>query len=565
MASKTFTPKYAVVLLIGAIGIVPFVKSLTRSRSSIASWGALAFLLVGLASAAASAAPGASIFGVYLWGTGWLLWVGCAGAFGIGLRLRAADLEWLFWGLVVGAVANACLALYQTLFLPTSGTFGPYQANQADGFLGNPIHLEALLLGVIAIVAMRAGGELRALWRWAPVLLLLSVALEFSTERLAVIVLPALMVILVARHRARGLLASGFIAVGYAIGYLGGGSHLGARVSQGASSPGFHLRLQIWKVAGHALLHHLAIGAGPGLFEAATTPLLTHKLALELGPSQLFADAHDFVIEVAVTTGLLGLACFALWLLGGLARARNTFVLFALAALCVELVEPLNIAITPLVFLTLGASARAVQLSGATAASDLPVRLAPPWRLGVTVLTAAAIVLGGTMIAGDAALANAPPRMYDLSHATRADRLLPYWPVSADAVGLWYQYSAAVTHDRTAAHLDLDRAAANLLAACGRTPFDPTGWAALGAVEMQLGNFDKAKSSYEHALADDPWSADGFEGLGAVAGYRHHWGTAAHWFRAALSVLPASDQAVTRLGLADVLHHELPPEPRVLA
>ncbi|MHB8458280.1 MAG: O-antigen ligase family protein, partial [Acidimicrobiales bacterium] len=427
VASKTFTPKYAVLLIGAAVGVVPFAQSLRRSRSSLASWGALGFLVVGLVSALTSAAPNMGIFGLYDWGTGWLMWLGCAGAYGIGLRLRSSDIDWVLGGLVVGAVANALLALYQTIAVPTSGTFGPYQANQADGFLGNPIHLEALLLGTIAVVAVRSAGDRRSLMRWAPAILLMSVALEFTTERLAILILPVLMIVLVVYRRIPGLMASILIAAGYAIGYLGGGSSLGGRVSQGASSPGIGLRLDIWKLAAQAFLHHPIVGVGPGMFEAGVTPLLTQKIALALGPTQLFSDAHNFVIEVAVTTGALGLICFAIWVLGSLARARNPLFLFALAGLAVESVEPLNIAITPLVFLALGASTVSWRRGQTENEATVP-RLRPPLRVAVSVLTAAALALGTTMVVGDIAFNKAPPRGYVLGAAREANRLMPYWP-----------------------------------------------------------------------------------------------------------------------------------------
>ena len=63
-----------------------------------------------------------------------------------------------------------------------------------------------------------------------------------------------------------------------------------------------------------------------------------------------------------MTTGLLGLACFLVWLFGAArSAARCGFLGFAGAMVAVELVEPLNLAILPLAFLALGA-ATAVRL-----------------------------------------------------------------------------------------------------------------------------------------------------------------------------------------------------------
>ncbi|MHB1987444.1 MAG: O-antigen ligase family protein [Acidimicrobiales bacterium] len=556
VASKTFTPKYAILLLVAAVGIVPFMSSLRRSRQALASWAALAFLAVGLISALTSVAPSVSVFGLYLWGTGWLMWLGCLGAFGIGLRLQRQDLDWLVGGLVVGAIANSLLALYQTLAVPTSATFGPYQANQADGFLGNPIHLEALLLGVIAVVAVRATRSMRVLGRWAPALVLMAVALEFTTERLAIILLPVLMIGLVIYRRREGLVASLAIAGGYAIGYLGGGSNLGSRVSQGTASPGFGLRIDIWKVAAHALLHHLLIGVGPGLFEAGATPLLTRQLALGLGPGRLFADAHNILVEVALTTGVLGLGCLAVWVLAALVRARNPLFLFALAVLAVELVEPLNIAMTPLAFLCLGACALIKPILGAPAPPPSNRVLLPPFaRAVLSLLVVLAFALGTTMLAGDVAFTKSPPRGYFLSDARRANQLMPYWPNPADSLATLYQYRAAVSHRVSVQRRDLERARTDLITASRRAPFDPSEWLVLGNVYRDLGELSLADSSYARALRDDPWSADALQGMALVATSRRQWATAARWYRSELSVLPSLERGPIRASLRTVLKH----------
>lgn len=558
MASHTFTPKYAVVLLIAGVGLVPLVRSLRRGRQALSSWAAIAFLLVGLISALTSAAPALSIFGLYLWGTGWLMWLGCAGAFGIGLQLRSpTDFNWLLGGFLVGAVGNALLALYQTLAMPSSSTFGPYQGNQADGFLGNPIHLEALLLGAVAVIAAHKSRSARSLVRWAPVLMLMSVGLEFSDERFAVALLPLLFIGLVVFRGLTGVVTSAFIAVGYAIGYFGGGSNLGGRLSQGASSPGFTLRLHIWKVGAHALLQHPILGSGPGLFESGTLSLLTQRLSLQLGPNRFFSDAHDIVVEVAVTTGLLGLLTFAMWTLSAILRARNAFVLFALAALAIELVEPLNIAVTPLIFLALGASGLDLH---ARAPSE-PDRVSTVgWATGSRLALAASVVVslivGTTMLVGDNALASAPPNGYRLTAARTAERLLPYWPQPAAALGMMYVYLSVVSHQPRLKPRELRMAAHFFAVSRSRAPFDPATYISLAEVQADLGHQSAARVDYEQALHDDHWSAEALGGLALISAMSHSWQSAAHYYRLELSVLSSESlRSEVSQELNAVLHH----------
>lgn len=567
VASKTFVPTYTVLLLVGAVGFVPLLQSLRRSRAAVPSWALAAFLAVGLLSALTSAAPNLSIFGLYLWGTGWLLWFGCAGAFAIGARLRSnADMNWLFGGLIVGAVGNACLALYQTLLVPSSATFGPYQRNQADGFLGNPIHLEALMLGVIALISVRYSRSSRSLVRWAPVLLLMAVALEFSEERFAVLLLPVLFLILVVLRRARGAAASFIIGCGYVIGYLGGKSNLGGRLGQGTSSVGYAERLQIWRLALHAIGTRPLLGYGPGLFEAATAPHITAKLSAELGPIRLFSDAHDIFIEVAVTTGLLGLACFLTWLGSSLFRARNIFVLFAVFGLAIELVEPISIMITPLIFLTLGACRttwipiRDARPSPGPHAVSVVTPLRAIERLLLAGLVAGSLLLGTTMLVGDNALEHAPPYGYNLGDALRANSLLPYWPESASVLGSVYASYASVFESQRRTRHDLLVARRYFTLATERDPMDPLEFAELGDIDVQLGQHGWARRAFLHAYTNDPWSPAALDGLAVIAVDRHQWARASSFYsREAEVVSSASARRRLRLSLYDVRHHKNPP------
>jgi len=143
---------------------------------------------VAFVSALLSPSPNLGFFGLYLWGT-----AGCSGSCCRRLRDRGfawpKDRRWLLAGLLVGSVGNALVAVFQIVKnLPTPG-LSLYDASQADGLMGNPIHLEALLLGGLALVLGRA---CRSPLRWGAVVLVLAAGLEFSFERLAVAVLAVL-------------------------------------------------------------------------------------------------------------------------------------------------------------------------------------------------------------------------------------------------------------------------------------------------------------------------------------------------------------------------------------
>lgn len=553
LASRTFVPKFAVLLLLGALGLVPLLRELKYRPLHLPAWAASGFLLVALVSALMSRAPNIGIFGLYDWGTGWFLWLGSAGAYAIGRRLQnAADLEWLFRALVVAGIANSLLGLWQALEPISTGPFAAYNGTQADGFLGNPIFLESLLLGVIALAARRA---VQRPLLWSAPLLLMSVALELTTERLAVALLAVLFLWLVFRHRLRGACVSALVASGYAIGYLGGGSSLGTRIAYATKSPGLRLRLDIWSTAGRAIIQRPLMGYGPGELESGVNHLIGISFARALGPDQLFTDAHDIFVEVAVTTGVVGLALFLVWLLGGLRQACNDFVAFALMALAVELVEPLNVAITPLLFLALGAAS--VRLS--ITASESAPRIGLPGRCVTGVLAAAALALAGTMIVGDAALNNSPPAAYSLSEARTASSWLPYWPQGADALTAEYRYQAAVSHGSRSVQQWLRRALRASREAEGRLPFDPLAVDDVGQSYLGLGKYGAARAEFLKARRAEPYNAAALSGLGDVALDERQWKLATRLFRLELSVIPrGSGRRVPEHGLRLAAEHRTP-------
>lgn len=562
VASRTFTPKYAVTLLFAGAGLVPLLVALRTAgpRRRLAIYGAAGFLLVGLVAALTSEAPNIGLLGLYDWGTGWLMWLGCAGAFAIGCRLRGPDGRWLFGGLLAGALANAALALYQTLAVPANSTFGPYQGNQADGFLGNPIFLESLLLGVIALVSVRAAKSdvrSRAFLAWSASLGFMAVALEFSNERAAVGLLAIMFVALVLVYRAKGLLVAVPTAVGYLIGYLGAGRSLGARVAAGTQSVGFHQRLDLWKLALTAIVHRPLIGFGPGELEAAINPRMGLSFARLLQPGKVFTDSHDIVVEVAVTTGVLGLACFLVWVVGAILGARNYFIYFALMCLAVELVEPLNIAVTPLAFLALGAG---TTILGDARRESPP--LTTPLRAVAAICCAAAVLLGGEMVIGDVALGHTPPAQYSLVSSREANSFLFYWPQSSIAMTDYYRYEAAVFHLRAARRREFELALLYSRETVTRLPMDPLTWVDLGDSELALGRLAAATAEYRRALQTDPWSAAALDGLAQVDMEAHLFHRAAYWYKKELLVLPPGlERTTAQRNLQDARRRIVPRQP----
>jgi len=550
--SVTFTPKAAVLLLFAGVGIVPLAR-LVRTDSQL-RWPAragVAFLAVALVSALVSPSPNLGFFGLYLWGTGWLFWLGAAGAFAIGASLGPNDRRWLWAGLLVGSAASALVAVLQIVKnLPTPG-LSLYDGTQADGFLGNPIHLEALLLGGLALVLGRA---CRSPLRWGAVVLLLAVGLEFTFERLAAVILVLLVLYaLYSYGPRRGGTFALLVAVGYSIAYLSGGSGLGSRVTSETSTT-FGVRLRVWPQSVHYVLHHPLLGAGPGQFRTAMDSIATLSFYQHVLVGRTLTDGHDIFVEVGVTTGLLGLGCFLVWLFGAArSAARCGFLGFAAAMVAVELVEPLNVAILPLAFLALGAATavrwRPAGVLGGSArqlADQQTVQtpsphpnhraVAPLARVTTLVAVALALFLGVTMVAGDAYMFygtnSGPGRPFNLAAAKDANRLLPYWPDSALELAQIKAFDSL--SGVSVAPADLVAARRWTAVAASRDPRNPQLWTLLASADVEVKEYGLARTEYYRALSCDKWYAQALQGLGQLAGIDHDWSQAVHFYRLAL-------------------------------
>jgi O-antigen ligase len=582
--STFFSPKYLVLLLIAAIGFVPLVR---LARSSSMKWvarAAIGFLAVGLVSALLSHAVNLGFFGLDDWGTGWLFWLGCAGAFALGARLGRDELDWLFAGIIAGAIVNAVVAIFQIVGEPV-GTLAPYTSYQADGLFGNPIYLEALLLGSLALVARRACVSGRRM-AWWPIILLLSVALEFSSERFA---LPVLLLIIVVSLLTLGLRRAtpfGALAIaGYAIGYLTGGSGLGTRVASGTADTTYANRVQFWDLALRSVVHHPLFGIGPGQVGAVIIPHLNRNVVHGLP-----VDSHDFLVEVLATTGALGFLAFVAWIGGAGLMARGPFLGCAMALLVVELVEPLNVAITPLALLALGAAtvtvagqptglaalrawrpgavaresaADCIDLDADTSRTEgrdlTPVTRARRWlHLGVfatTVLTAVALFIGIRMVEGDHFLlesSNSLQPTTKIASAVEANKYLPYWPDAPAAVAQGYMLRSILTPSSS-----VQPALSWEFLAARRDPADPEVRSNVGTVELELGNLAAARQQFLQSVRLDRWTFDSLAGLGTVAWHEHQWSQSLYWYERAAVVAPQQGELASQI-LIDEAHLKIP-------
>ena len=305
------------------------------------------------------------------------------------------------------------------------------------------------------------------------------------------------------------------------------------------------------------------------------------SFSAHLGPNLFPTDSHDFLIEVLATTGILGFLAFATWLGSAAMKAQGPFLGCAIAMLAVELIEPLNLGVTPVALLALGAATVRVtgrpvgwtalrQWRRPASGDDGSVPPAHPWyeasrdkpsrpltaygnRAVTAVLVAGALVLGTTMLVGDHYMLTSYQDLQPqqkLAAAKDANRLLPYWSDSAVAVADAYSWASSFNNSGTAPTIE---ALKWYLIAASRFPASPTLPADAGNLELQLGNWRAAQQDDLRALRLDPWTYLALEGLGTVAADEHDWQSSVFWYQRALVVAPSNND-LNRLITADKTH-----------
>jgi tetratricopeptide (TPR) repeat protein len=552
-ASETFTPKYALLVLLAAVGLVPLCRLAIGSRYVWPARFGIAFILVAMISAALSPSKLVGFFGLYLWGEGAVFLTGLIAAWAIGVCLGPVTRRWLYVGLLVGAAGNAVAAVLQTtLQLNTQAAdlsgFGLFGGTQADGMMGSPIHLEAILLGALALVLGRAclSSYPRSLG-YGALVALFSAALEFSSERLAVLVLIGLGTYAVVAYRRRSLLYLGSIALGFGAALLGGGGNsLAQRVAASSASTTYGLRVHGALDAVLATLRHQPLlGFGPGEQRNALYLYQPLSLAKSLGPGRSFTDVHDLPANILVMTGVVGFVLFAAFFAGGAWRARGAFAGYAAASLAVSLAEPMNVGVTPLAFLALGAALASSCGSPWTGPARAPRRPATALAGGLALLALVPAVL---MLASDI-LDHSAQMHFSLTDAKTADALLPIWPQTAQELIEIYNYESLV--DRPASRADTVASVQWAVRAADRDPSDGEEWVVVGEGYLALHDLSAARAAAQRAIADYPLGTAALELLGLLDADRGDWSGAIAAFRTAASVAPTSQQIKGWLNAAE--------------
>ena len=578
VTSSSFPTENAVLLVLGAAGL-PFLAARAiggpgASRDPDETWAArlaVAFVVIGAVSAAFAAEPLLAIFGLYVHLAGWLFMVALAGCWALGTGFADTDRRWLELAIIGGALVNAVVAVLQQLVGLSALGFPDYQG-LPDGLLGNPVFLSALLAGSVALVVPRF---LAAPRRWWWVLVAICAALGTSGERLSALL--AVVVAAYALWRAWGARADddgghgawrrsealaglvvGSLLVGSLLARVRGGVGVVNRTASSNVSATFGQRLEYWWLALRAIVHRPLVGYGPDQFRAATSPLVSTSFAKSQGVNYpfTFLDAHNFVIEYATTIGVIGAAVLVAWLVLGARHRRGPLLGFALVLLVIELAEPLDLVVTPLALLALGAAGLSAHQSGVQAA-EAPAARGASGRSGAgglgwvrptsVVLAVLAAGLTVVLLVGDFAYqggfndTSSSVSLTTISAALnsekRASSLLFAWPDPATVNANLYASLAAAGVSGS-----LPQAATWGQTAVDRDPTNGPDIGTLAQYQLELGEDAAAARNAHKAVREEPWNTTALNILGTLAALDRHQSAAQAWFRRSLALDPTQSQ-----------------------
>ena len=484
-----WAPKAAVALVLVGPGLVALAR-LARDGSGAASLAAC-FVAVAAVATAVSEHPVASLTGGANWGTGLVFVAAAVGAWALGVAAGEQRRRQVATALVAAALVNAVVA-----WLQARGLVPPSleSAGRSSGLMGNPVHLGALAAGALWVVGQRVASASAGRGApWLAAVALLAGAAQLSGGRSAVGLTALVLVLLV---RRLGWRRSAVVAAAAVLGFLaasawaaeGAVTGTGRAVTQ--TTRQLDVRSSLWRTSARTVADRPLVGAGPGRFHAATSPRV--EPVVSEGGVSAYADAHNWAVEYAVTTGLVGLLALLGWLAAAARSSRGPLAGFAAVAGLFMLVEPQSVSLTPLALLALGASSR-------RPASSTPA--GPGWRTASTAGLVAGVVAAGVLLAGEFGLRQAT---LDTSPERYADAavLLPPW---ADVSRMGARISAFHgLHDEGGQR----QALALARQATRRDPADPAAWSDLARLELKWGTDAGTARAVDRALERHPWQAD---------------------------------------------------------
>ena len=379
-----------------------------------------------------------------------MILVGALGLLAIGRELSEQGRRAVGWAVVTGASLSCAVGLLQYLMQVDVGLF-TLTAGRASGLTSNPVYFGAVAAGAFGIVAGRKSSDPRTVALDALLAGWFGIAIALSGSRVALgsVVLIGAFAMFVRRNR-RALMSVLGVLVGVAIGTVitstvGSGLSAVSRVSSGNAGD----RRETWSYALDAFRERPLQGWGLGQFRMVVQNRITVDLAQTLGPGrdQTLFDAHNIVIGVAVSLGLVGIVGLVFLLVLLIRQARGGLAVGACGLALSWLLQPMGLATFPIAMLLFGASLPGVLGNvvspalgvDATGGSVRPFG-ARPWLVW---LLLPGLVAGLYLTGVETSIRRAVDRG-DAAQTERLVELLPPNPPLADlAARAWFARAAA--------------------------------------------------------------------------------------------------------------------------
>ena len=425
-----------------------------------------------------------------------------------GLLERAR--RWLLWTGLIVAVVAVTSRLAPELLEPIAR-----RVAFVGSTLGNPVRLTALLAACIpALLAEKR-------WRWTAVLALVVLGLGLaSAEERSAYVLPVVAIAATAWFVRPGwrrvATATGVIAAVLALWALAPTSAVSnaptdrfTAVGQFQTLEGERQRFAVYQVNVRAFADRPVFGWGPA---NTWSGFLSSGAADQIDVAgRNWADAHNIVLELAVVTGVIGLVAFG-WLVFRLAprtlrpsSGRRWAAAAAVTLVAFALVEALDVVLTPLLFLLVGAAAG--RTTGVVAVPSAAEAGRREWSPGISAAARAAtvVVLAASTVLAAANLGASALEEWGHSHAEsnwalRAARDLAPWRLTAAEA-----FAISLAVDGRAGD---DAAAAEARDVVGtvveRHPLNPGVRLLAADVELLLRNFPATQDWIREQLATFP-------------------------------------------------------------
>jgi O-antigen ligase len=490
-----WTPRMAALLAGLPLGVVMLVRlAWHRDRTAMIAVGFLAWALVG---ALASGSPRQAIIGQVDGNTqSVLILCGVFGFWALARTLSDRGRKLVGPVLVVALGASALIGILQIVLNIQDGLLA-HVDGRANGLEGNAAFYSMTICGACAWCACAAADAASSRSRrlWLASVTFFALAIGLSGTRGSIIALGVVCIAVCWRAKT---LRSALVPVAVAVGMVASIAiqHV-VRVGQSSadrfSSGGTEGRVALWKAALRGFAERPVLGWGPGRARPAIQHFLTADWVRLYQPddvSTAWNDVHNVVLQMLITTGIVGLVLVMLFVVFAVRRADFALSLAALAISINWLLQPSTLASLCIAAIFLGA---------AVTRAPQPGKPDPLERRWPVVVTAVAATIGLSaalaLVVADVHL-RAALQSGDKASIRSAASWFGEDPFVIDYFVMG-SYSAAIPSDR-AARMD---AARREIAA---EPDVPRWWNELAMTQWDDGDFAGMKISIEHALALQP-------------------------------------------------------------